>query len=91
MVGCKSNDIVVEPPKETLIHPERPVAVRPYSFDWKVVVLEDQSVIIGLSYDQSLEFRIFLEDIRRFINETNKTLCFYRSELKEIQCQIKNP
>jgi hypothetical protein len=89
MVGCKTNDIEIPPQKETLIHPEWPTSVKPYTFDWKVVVQENQDVVIGLSYDQSLEFRIFLEDIRRYINETNRTLCFYRKDLKEKICEIK--
>jgi hypothetical protein len=57
----------------------------PYNFDWKVI-LQDEKVYVGLEYDQSVEFRVFLEDMRRYIKESNGVICFYRDDVKEPRC-----
>lgn len=84
--GCATNQIK---PIETIIHPDLPQPIQPYKFDWKVVVIDEKTVIVGLDYDQSLEFRLFLEDLKRYMKESNYVTCFYRKELNEPKCQQK--
>lgn len=84
LAGCITTPEKV--PSERIIHPEMPAPVQPYRFDWKVVVIDDKTAIVGLGYDDSIEFRIFLEDVKRYIKETNAVLCQYREDLKEPRC-----
>lgn len=85
--GCASDPITVVSDPKRIIHPELPAPIDPYKFDWKVVVLEDgKTVIVGLDYDESVDFKIFLEDIKRYIKQSNTILCSYRRDLNEPQC-----
>lgn len=76
----------VTPPQKTIIHPSWPTPVSPYKFDWMVVVDEDKP-IVGLEYNQSVDFRLFMEDMKRYIKEQNQIICYYRPELKESRCK----
>lgn len=82
LFGCSP----IQPKQETIIHPEWPKPIQPYSFDWKVVVIDNKTAIIGLDYDQSLEFRLFLEDYKRYTKESNEIICFYRKSLNDKRC-----
>lgn len=86
LTGCAATPpkIVTEPKR--IIHPELPAPVSDYKFDWQVVVIDDTHVVIGLEYDQSIDFKIFLEEIKRYIGESNVILCSYRKDLKEPRC-----
>lgn len=86
--GCMWNDKPTDAtqPRTTIVHPSWPVTVQPYRFDWRVVVINDEEVLVGLSYDQSLDFRLFLEDVKRYMGESNRVICYYREELKESRC-----
>ena len=86
LTGCaaKPNKIPTEPKR--IIHPEMPTPVGDYKFDWQVVVIDEKTVVIGLEYDQSIDFKIFLEEIKRYIGESNVILCSYRKDLNERGC-----
>lgn len=86
LYGCNTKPIATVSEPKRIIHPELPSPVDPYKFDWKVIVIDEKTVIVGLDYDQSIDFRIFLDDIKRYMKETNVILCSYRKELKEPQC-----
>lgn len=86
LAGCWNTKEQVEPPRDTLVHPAYPSPVQPYTFNWVVVPLEKE-VIVGLEYNQSLEFRLFLEDMKRYIREQNEMLCFYRHEIEDPRCK----
>lgn len=85
LVGCELTPTPKPAPAAT-IHPSWPLPVMPYKFDWKVIVLNETEVYVALEYDQSVEFRVFLEDIKRYIEESNGMICFYRKEIKEPKC-----
>jgi hypothetical protein len=84
LTACGTTTQIVEAPK-TINHPEWPTPVMPYKFDWKVITVDDE-VYVGLEYNQSVEFRVFMEDIKRYIKESNGMICFYRTDLLEQRC-----
>lgn len=84
--GCTQAPVKTISEPKRIIHPELPAPVSSYAFEWKVVVIDDKNVVIGLSYDQSIDFKIFLEDVKRYISESNVILCSYRKDLKENRC-----
>lgn len=79
-----NNDIELD--KSVLVHPELPTPVSNYKLDWKVLVLKDD-VYIALNYNDSLEMRKLLEDMKRYIKESNNIMCYYRKDLKEDFCK----
>lgn len=83
LCSCATKEKVVQ--SETLIHPTWPTPINPYTFNWKVIPVDDK-VYVGLEYAESLEFRIFLEDVKRYVKESNSMICFYREDLKEKRC-----
>jgi len=90
--GCAST-----PPdisfNETFSHPELPNPVQPYKFDFYVVTednveefINQPKVFVAIEYQQTLDFRQFLEDMKRFMLEANGVICYYRKDLKEQFC-----
>lgn len=79
---------------ENFSHPELPNTVQPYKFDFKVITSEnkdeyitDETVFLAIDYKESLVFRQFLEDMKRFMLEANGVICYYREELDEPFCE----
>lgn len=87
--GCASKPVVLEQP-DTFVHPDWPTPVQPVHIKWNAIASEDgQDVRVQMSLDDSIELRIFLEDIRRYVADMNDTLCFYRPD--DERCQpLKN-
>lgn len=78
---------------ENLSHPELPNPVQPYRFDFYVITEENvedfvnqENVFVAIQYEETLEFRKFLEDMKRFMLEANGVICYYRDDLKEAFC-----
>ena len=80
LVGCAQ-----EPLKHT-VDPSWPKPIKTYSTEWKVIVV-DGSAYMALPYGESQEFRIWLEDIKRYVSESNDMICYYRAPLKEARCE----
>lgn len=83
MFGC-SNKV----PHDS--HPALPDPISPYTFHWKVIPLEDH-VYVGLTYDESLRLKVLMEDMTRYMRDSNAVMCFYRKELNEFRCQEAPP
>jgi hypothetical protein len=89
--GCSSTpDITFN---ENFSHPELPNPVQPYTFDFKVITnenkdekIEEGQVYLAIDYNDSLQFRQFLEDMKRYMLESNQLICYYREELQEQFC-----
>lgn len=62
-----------------------PVAIKAY--DWKVLE-DDSEAYICLDYNTSLEFRMLLEDMLRYIKDSKNVICYYKDVLehKDVQC-----
>lgn len=93
LTGCFHN---VKPQvnfDENFSHPELPNPVQPYSFDFYVITednvekfTDQENVFVAIEYEETLEFRQFLEDMKRFMLEANGVICYYRQDLEEQFC-----
>ncbi|MNO96577.1 hypothetical protein D3C76_882530 [compost metagenome] len=71
-------------------HPALPTPISPYTFHWKVLVQEDH-VYVALTYDESLRLKVLMEDMTRYMRDSNAVMCFYRKDLNEYRCQEAPP
>ena len=78
--------------EKPLLHPDMPRPLRAYNPDWMVITKEtiaeqpDNFVAQGLEWDQGQEYAIWLEDVKRYINQLLLVACSYRGELDEQVC-----
>lgn len=84
LLGCQRQIVN----SDVVIHPDWPQSIQSYQFDWTVVEV-DGKIVVGLEYDDSLEFRLLLEDIKRYMKDTTAMICFYRKDLQELRCTEK--
>lgn len=68
-------------------HPIRPVAVQQFNPKWKVIV-ENDNPFVAMSYSDSVRYRIWLEDLKRYIATQNSIICSYRASLNEPECNV---
>ncbi|WJZ28122.1 Rz-like spanin [Serratia phage 92A1] len=80
LVGC------AQEPQKPSVDPLWPKPIKTYSTEWKVIVV-DGSAYMALPYAESQEFRIWLEDIHRYVQQSNDMICYYRAPLKEAKCE----
>ncbi|UYD59261.1 hypothetical protein HPMBJEAJ_00146 [Aeromonas phage avDM6] len=83
LVACSSKPI---PETKLTFHPNRPVAVKTYVPKW-TVIKEGDTTFVGMTYEDSLRYRAWLEKIGVYIDSQNRMLCTYRKELNEPQCK----
>lgn len=78
LMGCSTRTVIVEPPKLTFPLPEYVPAP---NVKWKVLTKEtikkekDVDVFVGLSYDDSIELRKWLETIKVHIQKQKLIIC----------------
>ncbi|WCZ66330.1 hypothetical protein [Yersinia phage MHG19] len=82
LVGC-ANDPVKQPTKH--LDPSWPTPVQSYSTEWKVIIVDGQAYM-ALPYGESQEFRIWLEDVKRYVKDQKGMICYYRKDLREEKC-----
>lgn len=70
---------------DVVFHPQRPVPVKTFVPNW-TVVKEGDNTYVGMTYEESLKYRAWLERLGNYIDTQNKMLCGYRKDLKESQC-----
>lgn len=83
LAGC-AQDVPLSP-KETL-HPLWPESIVEYNQKWQVKVI-DGNPWVGMPFEDSQEFRIWLNDVKRYVHDQKTMICYYRSGLKEEKCQ----
>ena len=83
LAGC-AQDVPLSP-KETL-HPAWPESIVEYNQKWQVKVI-DGNPWVGMPFEDSQEFRIWLNDVKRYVHDQKTMICYYRSGLKEEKCQ----
>lgn len=87
--GCSSiKHETYELSVDSNIHPSMPKPVVGFKPKFDVIVIDDVSYVT-MSYKDSQDLRVFMNDMFRYIKESNELLCFYRHELKEIRCEGK--
>ncbi len=79
-----------------LLHPDMPSPVEAFKPNWMVITKEtieekpDNFVAQGLEWDQGQDYRIWLEDVVRYIEQLQNVACSYRGELDEKLCERFN-
>lgn len=79
--------------EKPLFHPELPRPVGAFKPNWMVITKEtiadkpDNFVAQGLEWDQGQDYRIWLEDVVRYIQQLQSVACSYRDELEEEICK----
>lgn len=86
LVGCASKPEVQYTNREVISHPEWPSPIVERQFKVKVVVVNNE-VIVGMNYEDNIEYQMYEEDILRYVKDLKSTLCFYRTTLKEPECE----
>lgn len=86
LVGCANTTAPVQVQR---LDPLWPDAVQTFQGDWKVINV-DGSLYVGLPYNQFQNFTGFLGDVKRYTKDTHDVLCYYRVNLKEPTCGVKN-
>lgn len=74
----------------SITHPSRPLPVQKVYIKWEVMD-QDGEPYVALKYEDSLEFRKFLNDIERVLKTYGEMLCYYRKKLKEPVCMKEPP
>ena len=83
LVGCGSElPVRHEAPK---IHPSWPDPIKTWNGKWQVKVIDGQAWV-GMPFEESQEFRGWLNDVTRYTKDSNKMICYYRMDLKEPKC-----
>ena len=83
MVGCQNT---VYTNRDTINDPTWPKPIENRNFETKVVTTKQDEIIVGMSYEDNIEYRIWQEDILRYIKDQQAMICFYRKNLVEPQC-----
>ena len=83
LVGC-AQDIPVAPKQQ--LHPSWPQSIAEHSVKWQVKVI-DGKAWVGMPFEDSQEHRIWLNDVKRYVQDQKSMLCYYRSGLKEGKCK----
>lgn len=83
LVGCSQALPVVIPVEK--IHPSWPDSIKAYEGKWEVKVI-DGKPWVGMPFDESQRYRSWMDDINRYIHDSNDVICYYRVDLKESKC-----
>ncbi|AWD91978.1 Rz-like spanin [Enterobacteria phage vB_EcoM_IME341] len=83
LVGC-AQDIPVVPKQQ--LHPSWPQPIAEHNVKWQVKVI-DGKAWVGMPFEDSQEHRIWLNDVKRYVQDQKSMLCYYRSGLKEEKCK----
>lgn len=68
------------------IDPSWPDQIQSYKAEWKVIIVDGQP-FVGMPFEDSQEFRIWLDDVKRYVKDANSMICYYRNTLKEPRCE----
>lgn len=80
LAGCSSSA-----PDVPVLHPEWPDPIQKWEGHWEVKVI-DGKAWVGMPFEESQEYRIWMNDILRYTKDANGMICYYRSDLKEPRC-----
>lgn len=66
--------------------PTWPDPIQQYQVNSFKVINQNGKLWVGMSFDDSQNFRIWLNDIKRYVKDQDSMICYYRSQLKENRC-----
>lgn len=84
--GCVTTNTVYEEEVLDKVHPTLPRGIKAYYPTLYLDVFEDGELYTYMSFKDSQNLRLMLNDTHRYIKETNDLLCFYRKNLNEEFC-----
>ena len=84
--GCSLFQTIETKEDQVTLHPNLPRPISGLQIDWNVIEYESQ-LYIGTSYQEYLDYLQHQQDVLRYIQQINKTVCYYRQELNENFCQ----
>ena len=87
LAGCNSTAPVKQ--ETPILHPTWPDQIRPWTGKWQVKVIDGQAWV-GMPFEESQNFRGWLNDVMRYVKDANGTICYYRHDLKEPKCGPAN-
>ena len=82
LTGCTA---IKDPVIQQKSDPSWPDQISTYNSHWQVKVIDGQA-FVGMPFDQSQDFMVWMNDIKRYIADDNSMLCYYRSHLNEPRC-----
>ncbi|ARW57648.1 Rz-like spanin [Serratia phage CHI14] len=85
MVGC-SQSVPVTPHEIVRVDPSWPDPIKTWQGKWQVKMI-DGIAFVGMPYNESQDFRVWLNDVNRYIKDANGVICYYRAPLKEPRCE----
>lgn len=84
LVGCSQALPEVKPaPRVDATWPD---PIKEYQAEWQVREIDGQKWV-GMPFVEFQDFRIWTNDILRYVQQSNNVICYYRSPLKETKCQ----
>lgn len=86
MIGCTKDVVYQNNP--TLNHPTMPAPIQERTVKVKVIKVNGE-VYVAKTYEDDIEFNIWLEDVIRYATDLKSLLCFYRKDLNEPDCKIE--
>lgn len=88
VVGCSTTNTrtIIEEDIIEKIHPEMPRPISAYYPKLYIEEFDDGELYVYMTFRDSQNMRIMLNDTHRYIKESNDLLCFYRKKLNEEFC-----
>lgn len=84
LVGCSQALPEVKPaPRVDATWPD---PIKEYQAEWQVHEIDGQKWV-GMPFTEFQDFRIWTNDILRYVQQSNNMICYYRAPLKEPKCQ----
>jgi len=84
--SCKTIETVED---EVTVHPNLPRPINSLQIEWNVIEYSDK-IYVATTYEEFLDYLQFNQDVIRYINQLNKTVCFYRTDLDDTICLDKD-
>lgn len=84
LVGCTQAPPQVH--EQVRVDPNWPDSIKAWDLKWQVKVIDGKSWV-GMPYEDSQEMRVWLNDVFRYIQDSNSMICYYRIELHEPKCK----
>lgn len=83
--GCAIFDIFKTQEDKIQLHPELPRPISSLQIDW-FILESNQEIVVGTQYQEFLKLLEHQNDMTRYLEQINETLCFYRKDLEESIC-----
>lgn|SRR5690554_1326080 len=84
--GCSLFEFLKPQDDKITLHPDLPRPISGLQIEWDVIELP-HNIYIGTTYKEFLDLLEYQNNLVRYIDQINRTVCYYRQELEEDFCQ----